>query len=80
MHTYLCWGSALHSATAQTTKILDDGQREGLSAVDEQSCPTWCLATKHNGVIRCVSSDTLEGPVVCDDATLKTPFHFLYYF
>ena len=68
----LCWGSALHSATAQTTKILDNGQREGSSVVEEQPCPTWYRETKHNGVTRCVCGATLEGTVRCDDATLKT--------
>ena len=68
----LFWGSALHSATGQTTKILDNGQREGSSAVEEQPCPTWHLATKHNGVTRCVCGATLDGVMRCDDATLKT--------
>ena len=62
----LCWGSALHL----TTEMLDDSQRS--SVVEELSCPTWYYETKHNGVTRCVCSDTLEGAVVCDDATLKT--------
>ena len=68
----LCWGSALHSATAQTTTILDNGQREGSSVVEEQPCPTWYRETKHNGVTRCVCGATLEGTVRCDDATQKT--------
>ena len=67
----LCWGSALHSVTAQTTKILDKGRREGLSVVEEQSCPTWYLETKHNAVTRCVCGDTIGGFVMCDHATQK---------
>ena len=68
----LCWGSALHSATAQTTTILDKGQREGSSVVEEQSCPTWYRETKHNTVTRCVCGATIGGYVMCDYATQKT--------
>ena len=65
----LCWSGALHPASE--TEILGDNQR-GSSAVQEQSCPTWYLETKDNGVTRCVCGATLEGAVVCDDATLET--------
>ena len=68
----LCWGNALHSVFAQTTKILDKGWREGLSVVEEQSCPTWYLETKHNAVTRCVCGDTIGGFVMCDYAMQKT--------
>ena len=66
--------SALLPATpaAKTTETLDDRQRGRSSVVEEQSCPTWYLAAKHNGMTRCVCGATLEGAVRCDDATLTT--------
>ena len=63
----LCWCSALHQG--RETGNLQDGQRGG---VNEQSCPNWYLATKHNGVTRCVCGATLDSAVRCDDATQET--------
>ena len=66
----LCWSGALHPSSE--TEILGDSQRRGSSDVQEQSCPTWYLETKDNGVARCACGATLEGTVVCVDATLGT--------
>ena len=66
----LCWSGAQHPASE--TEILGDGQRKGASAVQEQSCPTWYQKTKRNGVTRCACGASLEGAVVCEDATLET--------
>ena len=67
----LCCSRELH-ATTMSSKILDDDQIGGSSVVVEQTCPTWYMETKHNGVTRCVCGATLDGNVRCDDATLET--------
>ena len=52
----LCLGSAQHPG--MDNEIQDDSQtvrlKWGSSVVEAQSCPTWYLETKHNGVSRCV--------------------------
>ena len=50
----LCWGSELHPAT-KAAEMLDGSQREGLSVVQEQSCPTWYRETEYNGDINMIS-------------------------
>ena len=52
----LCWNGALHPSSE--TEILGDSRRRGSSGVQEQSCPTWYLETKHNGVTRCACGAT----------------------
>ena len=66
----LCWGSALHQERG--TGNLHDSQREGVNAVEKQSCPTWYVETKHNGVTRCVCGATLDGIVRCNDTTQES--------
>ena len=66
----LCLSGAQHPASE--TEILGDGQKKRSSAVQEQSCPTWYLETKRNGVTRCACGASLEGVVVCEDAILET--------
>ena len=61
----LCWGRALYPETEATETL--DGQREGSSFAEEQSCPTWYREIKQNGVSRCVCG-ALKNVVVCDDA------------
>ena len=67
----LCWVSALHPAT-ESTETLGDSKSDGSSCVEEQSCPTWYLAVKNNGVTRCVCDAIFEYGVVCDEATQQT--------
>ena len=55
-----------------STKTLDDSQRGGSSVVEQQTCPTWYMETKHNGMTRFVCGATLDGAVLCEDATLET--------
>ena len=50
----LCWSSELHPAT-ETAETADDSQREGLSVVQEQSCPTWYRETEYDGDINMIS-------------------------
>ena len=70
----LCWGSALHPE--MDNEIQDYSVRGRLKCewyvVEEQSCPTWYLETKHNSVTRCVCGATIGGLVMCDYATQKT--------
>ena len=68
--TSLCWGSALHQERG--TGNLHDSQREGVNAVEKQSCPTWYVETKHNGETRCVCGATLDGIVRCNDTTQES--------
>ena len=56
----------------ETVEITIVSQREGLSVVQEQSCPTWYRETKYNGVTRCVCGATLEDHIVCNDTTQET--------
>ena len=63
----MCWGSPLRPAME-----AEDSQREESSIAEEQSCPTWYVETKHNGVTRCVCGARLENNVRCDDATQET--------
>ena len=67
----LCYGSALHPTTE--TEVMDDTQTGwGSSVAEKQSCPTWHVEIKHDGVTRCVCGATLEAKVKCDDATQET--------
>ena len=67
----LCWGGALHPANE--TEVLDDTLIGRRSSVEEkQSCPTWYVETKHNGVTRCVCGARLVNIVMCNDATQET--------
>ena len=60
----LCWSSAQHPGMSQRERL------KGRSyVVEEQSCPTWYLETKHNPVTRCVCGATLGGYMMCDYAT-----------
>ena len=70
----LYWGSALHPG--MDNEIQDYSVRGRLKCewyvIEEQSCPTWYLETKHNSVTRCVCGATIGGFVMCDYATQKT--------
>ena len=66
----LCWGSALHQE--RETGNLHDIQREGVNAVEKQSCPTWYVEIKQSGVNRCVCGETLNGAVRCNDTTQQS--------
>ena len=72
----LCWSGAQHPVSE--TEVLGDGQRKRSNAVQEQSCPTWYLETKHNGVTRCTCGASLEGTVVlnCENFTHNTNHTF----
>ena len=68
----LCLGSELNPAT-ESNEILDDSHRGGsITAVKEQSCPTWYRAVRNSRMIRCVCDATFEHVVMCDDIKQMT--------